>query len=409
MWLYVYLILGLLCALPPLLLLVSLIPVLALVSLPALACFLQATKTQIRTESPSKIEEKDSKSPEWPTEGPAPYHVVITGGSQGIGLALAHECVRSSSKNQRQQHQHPIDRITLLARNQSRLDQAKAELQEELRRLASEPGNKSKNPLGPTMEIDTFSCDVTDAQALKDAATTLCLTHAEHRRLVFCCAGQAQPARFLESTTRQLEQQIQLNYLGTVYTAHAFLPHMQRGGGTLCLTSSMAGLLGVYGYTGYAPAKFALRGFAEALHQELLYASHGPQKIHIQVYFPPDVDTPGFAQENLTKPEETRRISETSDLFTPQQIAKRMLQEATRPSPRLYVYFNLDGFLLSTLASGFAPVTTLVDGLAQVAGMNLLKWVSIIYLQYFYYIFRQCSKERETNTKTADDKNEKAD
>ena len=44
--------------------------------------------------------------------------------------------------------------------------------------------------------------------------------------------------------------------------------------------------------------------------------------IYVCVAYPPDTDTPGFAEENKTKPEECRLISETAGLFSAQQVAK---------------------------------------------------------------------------------------
>jgi len=46
-------------------------------------------------------------------------------------------------------------------------------------------------------------------------------------------------------------------------------------------------MVGITGYTGYSASKFALRGFAEALHMEL-----SPQNIRVVLAIPPDVDTP---------------------------------------------------------------------------------------------------------------------
>lgn len=63
----------------------------------------------------------------------------------------------------------------------------------------------------------------------------------------------------------------------------------QRRSGRIAFVSSAAGQLGIYGYSAYAPAKFALRGFAEALQMEL-----EPYNIAITVLYPPNTDTEGF-------------------------------------------------------------------------------------------------------------------
>lgn len=42
---------------------------------------------------------------------------------------------------------------------------------------------------------------------------------------------------------------------------------------------------------------------------------------------PPDTDTPGYANENKSKPLETKLISETAKLFTPEEVGNKILQD----------------------------------------------------------------------------------
>uniref|UniRef100_A0A1I7XV97 Phosducin domain-containing protein n=1 Tax=Heterorhabditis bacteriophora TaxID=37862 RepID=A0A1I7XV97_HETBA len=81
--------------------------------------------------------------------------------------------------------------------------------------------------------------------------------------------------------------------------------------------SSAAGQCAIYGYTAYSPTKFALRGFAKALHMKLL-----PYKINVSVLFPPNTDTAGFKVELGTVPEEVHLISSCADLISPQNVAE---------------------------------------------------------------------------------------
>lgn len=63
---------------------------------------------------------------------------------------------------------------------------------------------------------------------------------------------------------------INLNFLGTIHTIKALLPRMKaRREGHIVITSSMAALVGIYGYSVYSCTKFALRGLAESLHMEV--------------------------------------------------------------------------------------------------------------------------------------------
>ncbi len=58
--------------------------------------------------------------------------------------------------------------------------------------------------------------------------------------------------------------------------------------------------LGAFGYSAYGPAKYAVRGFSDVLRLEVK-----PLGMRVSVVFPPDMDTPGMANENKTKPFET--------------------------------------------------------------------------------------------------------
>lgn len=54
--------------------------------------------------------------------------------------------------------------------------------------------------------------------------------------------------------------------------------------------------MGIYGYTAYSASKFALRGVAEALQQEVI-----ADDIHVSLIFPPDTDTPGLEEGSFTR------------------------------------------------------------------------------------------------------------
>ena len=53
-----------------------------------------------------------------------------------------------------------------------------------------------------------------------------------------------------------------------------------------------------------------------------------PYNVTVTVSFPPDTDTPGFIEENKDKPEETRLISESAGLFSPDIVAKALLNHS---------------------------------------------------------------------------------
>lgn len=66
------------------------------------------------------------------------------------------------------------------------------------------------------------------------------------------------------------QRMMAVNYIGSVYTTRAVICQMKsRQTGRIVFVSSQAGQLGMFGYSGYSPTKYALRGFAEALQMEV--------------------------------------------------------------------------------------------------------------------------------------------
>jgi 3-dehydrosphinganine reductase len=91
------------------------------------------------------------------------------------------------------------------------------------------------------------------------------------------------------------------------------------------MISSGAGLIGIFGYTPYSPTKFALRGFAEALHAELRH-----QGVRVSIAYPPDTQTPQLIEEEKTKPVETRVMTARAGLWSADAVAERILREVSR-------------------------------------------------------------------------------
>jgi short-subunit dehydrogenase len=139
------------------------------------------------------------------------------------------------------------------------------------------------------------------------------------------CAGRAIPLKFEAITYAQFDDTLKVNLYGSRNTIAALLPHMKSKGGLIVNTSSIAGTIGVFGYTDYSASKFGLIGFSEALRSEVKQYN-----INVAVLCPPDTATPGFQNENMTKPEETRAISEGAKLMTSDQVAQILFKELPR-------------------------------------------------------------------------------
>lgn len=223
-------------------------------------------------------------------------HALVTGGSSGIGLAVARRLLADGFN------------LSLLARGEDRLRRAREWL------LAAHPER----------QVLTLVADVSDPSraegAVREAAAALGAP-----RLVVTSAGVAHPGYFEEVEAAVFERTMAINYLGTVYVVKAALPLMERPGGRIVMISSGAGLIGIFGYTAYSPTKFALRGFAEALHAELR-----DRGIGVSIAFPPDTDTPQLAEELRTKPRETALMTGTVKVWSAEQVAERIVRESAR-------------------------------------------------------------------------------
>jgi len=306
-------------------------------------------------------------------------HAVITGGSSGIGLALAQECIRSG-----------VSKVTLIARNVGNLKKAKAQLET----LCQSTHSKTT--------ISILSLDISNAKEVQEKVATF-LQSSEPPTLLFNNAGASSSSSFVDTPYEEFDRLMKINYLGGVNVTRAFLPSMIQSysggddsscscGASVTFTSSAAGQVGVYGYSAYSPTKAALRGFAESLQMEVRR-----DNVAVILAYPPDTDTPGYKLEQVGKPLETHLISETMGLFDAKDVSKRMLSAALALHPPFSVYFGLEGWMLATLTAGMSPVHTIIDAICQVYLMGLLRLVSLFYLFDFSRIIQKVGNEKKAN------------
>src|SRR5690606_21924598 len=109
--------------------------------------------------------------------------------------------------------------------------------------------------------------------------------------------------------------------------ARAVIPAMRRNErhSHLVFVASGAALFGIYGYSGYAPSKFAARGLAEVLQVELF-----ADGISVTIAYPPDTLTPQLAYEKPRRPRETRRIVATAGEWTADAVARVVVAQARK-------------------------------------------------------------------------------
>jgi len=141
-------------------------------------------------------------------------------------------------------------------------------------------------------------------------------------------AGSSIPKYFEDLTEDDFTRTMQVNYMGVVNLARVVLPGMaERDTGHFCAVSSMACAVPFLGYAAYAPSKAACRSFMDVLRNEF-----ADTHVQLHIAFPPDIDTPGFALENRTKPYETSHMWPQccNEVFPAADVAKCLMDDLLR-------------------------------------------------------------------------------
>ncbi|XP_052815321.1 3-ketodihydrosphingosine reductase-like [Mya arenaria] len=290
-------------------------------------------------------------------------HVVITGGSSGIGKSMAIQAAQMGAS------------VTIMARNKEKLDEARTEIQGHLK---------------ANMKVETISVDLsTSYDAVKSA-----MQQAEGKCgpvfMLVNSAGSSVSEAFVDLKPADFPKMMEMNYYSAVYATKAVVDSMVgQQAGRIVFLSSQAGQIGLFGFTAYSGAKFALRGMAEALQMELR-----PHNIFVTVSFPPDTDTPGFQKElQAGKPKETVLISETAGLFKADEVARTILTDSLHG--KFMSYVGLDGWMLASITAGMSQASSLVEVITQVLLMGILRLVGLFYLSSFDKIVLRCKQEKD--------------
>ncbi|KAH8716164.1 3-ketodihydrosphingosine reductase gsl-3 [Beauveria bassiana] len=154
--------------------------------------------------------------------------------------------------------------------------------------------------------------------------------------IVWCIAGISVPKLFVETDAASLRQQMDINFHGTADMAHTILrawlaPDNNNNNNNnnseqpkhLIMTASATAFYTIPGYAAYAPSKWALRGLADTLSQEVLLY---PQDVRVHIVFPGTILSPGFEVEERTKPEITKKLEAADPKQTPDEVARAAIR-----------------------------------------------------------------------------------
>ncbi|GAB6097954.1 SDR family oxidoreductase [Desulfatiferula olefinivorans] len=248
----------------------------------------------------------------------------ITGGSSGIGLAAATLLASKGCA------------LVLFARGRANLEAA---------RLAI------RNSITGAQPIHVIPMDVADhadvGQKIDRAVASFGIPD-----ILVNSAGVGAGDYFDNITYETFDRVMKINVYGTRNTISAVLPHMKKkGGGHIVNLASMAGLIGMPGYSLYGSTKYALVGLSECLRGELK-----PFHIGVTVVCPPEVTTPLVEAEAKTLPPESRMIKNMAGRLTPDEVAlalvsglraKRFLVIPGRAARMLHFFHRISNGRLS--------------------------------------------------------------
>jgi NADP-dependent 3-hydroxy acid dehydrogenase YdfG len=233
---------------------------------------------------------------------------VVTGAGSGIGQALALELARSGASV-------AISDIDTegLATTEERL-----------------------KAIGASVKSDRL--DVTEREAFELYADAV-KGHFGKVNQIYNNAGIAFAGDVEVSQFKDIEKVMDVDFWGVVYGTKVFLPHLiESGDGHIINVSSVFGLFAVPGQAAYNAAKFAVRGFTEALRQEMELSEH---PVKVTTVHPGGIKTNiarnMMAVDTVDKDQLTKTFDKKLANTTPEKAARIILEGVRKNKARVLV------------------------------------------------------------------------
>lgn len=307
-------------------------------------------------------------------------HVVISGGSKGIGKSLGKRFAELGAH------------VTIIARNEAALQAAKEEIEKHRRNIN-------------VQKVRTVSLDLTkitfpansNSDKSREQQELLEMILGEHERcdiLINCC-GSSIPARFEDISQQEFHYMMDVNYFSAVNLTRVLLPVMKarslsnqngsrQNGSRIVFVSSICGLLSFFGYSAYSASKFALVGLAEALHMELK-----PFDIGVTIAFPPDTDTPGYEEENKSKPSLTFKMSETGNVYSPDDVARSIISDIR--AKKFSSTIGIENLLVLSALNPFMPSNSICSALTDCLIASPLRLIAYFIMRSWYKLVEEAA------------------
>ena len=241
-------------------------------------------------------------------EGFAGKVAAVTGAGSGIGQALAVELARSGAM------------VAISDVDTEGLAQTEEQLK----------------AIGAQVKADRL--DVTEREAFLAYADAV-NEHFGKVNQIYNNAGIAYTGDVEVSHFKDIERVMDVDFWGVVNGTKAFLPHLiASGDGHVINVSSVFGLFSVPGQAAYNSAKFAVRGFTEALRQEMVLARH---PVAVTTVHPGGIKTAiarnATAAEGLDRDELAKQFDKLLARTSPQRAAQVILDAVRKKKARVLV------------------------------------------------------------------------
>ncbi|KAJ5717325.1 hypothetical protein N7488_002971 [Penicillium malachiteum] len=295
--------------------------------------------------------------------------VVITGGSDGMGRAVAGQLAGKGAH------------VVVVARTASKLEATVEELR-----------SKALNTL--KQRFLYICADLTDANECDRVISEVTAWNdGSAPDVVWCCAGFCHPGFFTDVPISIQRQQMDTVYWTAANMAHATLRNwlapvppsgqMRNPRRHLIFTCSTLAFVPIAGYGPYSPAKAAIRSLSDTLSQEIeMYNGAYTQRhrntapaadVKIHTVFPMGILSPGFDNEQKIKPELTKMLEESDKPQTPEEVSQIAIQALERGEYLITTMFV--GNVMKGTALGPSPRNNIV-------GDTFMSWLSnLVFLQ----------------------------
>jgi NADP-dependent 3-hydroxy acid dehydrogenase YdfG len=263
---------------------------------------------------------------------------VITGAGSGIGRALAVNLAKKGSK---------------LALS----DIDTEGLAETVRQAEA---------LGATVKSDRLN--VAEREAVLAYADGV-VAHFGEVHQIYNNAGIAYNGDVENSEFKDIERIMDVDFWGVVNGTKAFLPHaIASGDGHIINISSLFGLIAVPGQSAYNAAKFAVRGFTEALRQEMLVAKH---PVKVTCVHPGGIKTAVARNATVAEGQSAQTFAEFFDkhlaLHTPEMAAETIIDGVRKGSARVVIGWEAKA----------------LDVLARIIGSSYQRVIATVVAKFF--------------------------